>query len=153
MKSTEINQPPQAEYVLDSRILGGCLCGAVRFALKSKDNAVICHCKQCQKAQGAAFGCNFPVAISDFDFLSGKDRIKEFESSASKVRAFCSSCGSPIFSRKRGSDTVRVRSGALDTLHQLNVVGHIYADSTAKWAPILDNLPQYNELEPGRSSK
>lgn len=153
MKSIGMNQAQQTETIRDSRILGACLCGAVRFALKSMDNAVICHCKQCQKAQGAAFGCNFPVLISDFEYLSGKHKIREFKSSSSKVRVFCSVCGSPIFSRKDHSDTIRVRSGTLDTTQSLNVVEHIYAGSAAKWAPILDNLPQHEELEPGRSSR
>ena len=130
---------------------GKCLCGAVRFVIRAISDAVMCHCAQCRKAQGAAFACNLPVAASDFRYKSGQSIVQEFKSSPSKTRVFCSNCGSPIFSKRKGSGTLRIRTGTLDGNPKFNVVAHIFCESAANWAPILDNLPKYDEFEPERS--
>ncbi len=35
---------------------GGCLCGAVRYAVEAEQAAAtVCHCRDCQKFTGSAF--------------------------------------------------------------------------------------------------
>ena len=131
-------------------LTGRCLCGAVRFAIRTISDAVMCHCVQCRKAQGAGFACNFPVVTSDFRYKSGQNVVQEFKSSAAKTRVFCSKCGSPIFSKKKGTNVLRIRTGTLDGNPAVNVVAHIFSGSAVSWAPILDNLPKHDAFEPER---
>lgn len=124
---------------------GSCLCGAVRFEVTGDLAPIqICHCGDCRKAQGAAFGANLPVATSDFHLISGEDRLQAYESSPGKERVFCRTCGGPIFSRlKARTDLVRLRAGTLDAPVASTVGFHFYTASKADWWPITDDKPQH----------
>jgi hypothetical protein len=37
-------------------IKGGCLCGAVHHTAQAPEVVVVCHCRDCQKFTGSAFG-------------------------------------------------------------------------------------------------
>src|SRR5258707_6313075 len=41
---------------------GGCQCGSVRYVLATEPiRLVACHCKECQRQSGSAFGMSMPV--------------------------------------------------------------------------------------------
>lgn len=43
-------------------IKGQCQCGAVKFRYEGElTETIICHCKDCQIAQGSAFAFNSPI--------------------------------------------------------------------------------------------
>ncbi|MBL8553586.1 MAG: GFA family protein [Phenylobacterium sp.] len=125
---------------------GGCLCGGVRYAVEGPLAPVqFCHCGQCRKAQGSAFGANMPVASADFRLLQGEDLLREHRASPGKRRVFCGTCGSPIFSQRDAApQTVRLRVGTLDGDGGGLVVGfHIHAASKAAWDEIDDGRTAY----------
>jgi hypothetical protein len=126
---------------------GGCLCGGVRFRVTGKlGPAGYCHCKQCQRASGSAFAANAPARTQYFEITSGGDLLTEFESSPGKFRAFCSRCGSPIYSRRDSEpDLRRVRLGTVDGDPGRRAMAHIWVSSKACWHEITDDLPQYPE--------
>lgn len=129
-------------------MLGGrCLCGTVRFELHGKLGPLAyCHCSMCQRANGSAFGANAPVRARYLTWLSGREAISEYESSAGKFRAFCSKCGSPIYSRREAEpDSFRVRLGTLDGDPGRRAMAHFWVSSKASWFDITDDLPQYPE--------
>ena len=71
---------------------GGCQCGAVRYRVEGDAVAVgICHCTQCQKQSGSAFGMSFIVPKEAFQLLSGS--LKTFTRMSDKRRD-----GSRVFS-------------------------------------------------------
>lgn len=130
---------------------GSCLCGAVRFRVAGKLAPVqLCHCGQCRKAQGSAFGANIPVAVADLTFLAGEEALKAYEHTPGKERVFCPHCGSPIFSRRLAMpDVVRLRAGTLDADANPPLGFHIQTDSRALWWPLADDgLPHYPEAGP-----
>ena len=92
---------------------GGCLCGAVRFALRPPLRQVIaCHCGQCRRWHGhvAAY-----TACADADLSFESDRgLAWFRSSDVARRGFCRECGSSLFWKRHGSDRISVAAGALD---------------------------------------
>lgn len=127
---------------------GSCLCGEVRYRLNAEiTELACCHCQQCRKAQGTAFATNAPVDEAEFEFVSGKTVIREFESTPGKFRAFCGNCGSPIYSRRVDLPGIlRIRIGGLDTPLAHRPDYHIFAAHKAEWYEICDARPQYPEF-------
>jgi hypothetical protein len=112
---------------------------------------VYCHCQQCRKAQGTAFGTNAVVQRDQLVLVAGADRLTAYESSAGKRRWFCGGCGSPLYSaRDAMPEVVRLRIGTLDTPLNERPTAHIFVGSKAEWFEILDALPRYPRLDPER---
>lgn len=132
---------------------GGCLCGGVRFHVTGKlGPAGFCHCKQCQRASGSAFAANAPARAKYFEITAGTSLVREYESSEGKFRAFCSQCGSPLYSRRDTEpDIRRVRLGTLDSDPERQPLAHVWVGSKAPWYAIQDSLQQFQEgLPPER---
>ena len=125
---------------------GSCLCGGIRYEIHAELKAVSnCHCGQCRKASGAAFGTGATIPTASFKFLVGEELLKEWESSPGKRRCFCGQCGSPILKRNDARpETLRFRLGTLDTDLGVKPSKHIYVGSKAPWVEINDGLPQSN---------
>ena len=136
-------------------LVGGCLCGKVRFAYSGPlggdlGAVIICHCGQCRKAQGYAAAVA-PGVASSFVITEGAALIREFESSPGKKRAFCGACGSPLFSRLDARpEGLRLRLGAFDALPgDLQIEAHIHTEDAPAWSKA-DDAPRYPGSEPGR---
>lgn len=130
-------------------IKGRCLCGLVSYQYDGEITEVaMCHCSQCRKAQGSAFATNSPLDASKLTF-TGSEHIKEFASNTDKVRAFCTNCGSPLYSALKSLPAIkRLRLGTVETDFTCNNKYHIYADSVAPWHEISDNHVQYTNKKP-----
>ncbi len=122
-----------------------CLCGGVRIEIGGKLGPVVyCHCTRCQKANGTAFAANADVHAKYWTVAQGADLVREFESSPGVVRAFCGTCGSPLYSRRTGNpDVFRVRLGILDADPDRRALAHFWVGSKARWFDIADALPQF----------
>jgi hypothetical protein len=49
---------------------GGCLCGDIRYrAHEPPLEAIVCHCKFCQRRTGAAFGVEVFFAVDQVEFV------------------------------------------------------------------------------------
>jgi len=133
-------------------IRGSCMCRGVQYAYGGAFGTItVCHCSDCRKAQGSATVIAAPVDAASFQWLSGQELISEYESSPGKKRAFCSRCGSPLYSRKDDMPGVlRLRMGTIDTPTQAKPVAHIFATGLPAWAEMDDELPRYAGLEPQR---
>jgi len=132
-------------------VTGSCLCGSVRFSVDPAPTAVyFCHCGQCRKAQGTAFASSVPVLKSAFTLYEGAEFLRSYRATPSKARWFCGRCGAPLYSEVDGSDTLRLRAGALDDSSMLVPAAHIFVAGKANWYTINDDLPQFPGREPGR---
>ena len=133
-------------------IKGSCMCGAVRYEYEGRFGTItICHCSDCRKAQGSASVIAAPIDVADFRWTAGQELITEYESSPGKKRAFCSRCGSPLYSRRDEQPKVlRLRMGTIDSETDAQPVAHIFAAGLPPWAELDDELPRYDTLEPGR---
>lgn len=96
-------------------VMGSCLCGEVLFEIDPAGIAlaVACHCVNCRKASGSAYGVYLQVRHPAFRWLAGEDRVATYESSPGNLRAHCSACGciAPIAT---AYGVVRVPGGLLD---------------------------------------
>ena len=138
-----------------TELTGRCLCGNVRYRIRGRLGAIgYCHCGQCRRATGTAFASNANVARANIEFLAGLDGVTEYESSPDKFRAFCSRCGSPVYSRTTADpDHLRIRLGLLDQDPGRRALAHVWVSSKAPWFEITDELPQFPEAPPPRRGK
>lgn len=93
---------------------GGCLCGAVRYTLRSApDWSAHCHCRSCQKATGAGFATWVGVKEENFEVSHG--RLAICVSSPGVQRGFCDRCGSSLtYVGDRWPGQVSVLAATLD---------------------------------------
>jgi hypothetical protein len=126
---------------------GACLCQGIRFTIAGELPPIqVCHCAQCRQAQGGPFAANIPVETSALKISSGMELLRRYESSPGKVRAFCSVCGSPIFSERASlPGVVRIRAGLLAEPVHAQLGFHAYTASKASWWPLDDGLPRHPE--------
>lgn len=131
---------------------GRCLCGAVVVTLTAAPGSLVyCHCGQCRKLAGAPFQAVLPFPAGHVHITDADGCLRAFEASPGKQRWFCGRCGSPVMSRRDGSDSVRIRAGILDALPaDIAREGHIFCADSAAWDIIDDDLPRYPGYEPGR---
>lgn len=122
-----------------------CLCGSVRIEISGRVGPLVyCHCTRCQRASGTAFSANVDVRARYWKVESGAERIREFTSTPGVVRAFCSRCGSPLYSRRvTDPDVFRLRLGCLEADPQRRPLAHFHLDSQAAWYGIDDDLPRH----------
>ena len=129
-------------------IKGSCMCGDVRYAIRGNIGDIThCHCTTCRKAHGSAFSSVASVKIDDFEFLSGADTIKCYNSSPDKIRCFCSNCGSHIYAHRNGQKHFVLRLGTLDDDPVSRPVNHIWVSQKAPWYDLENDcdLPKYDE--------
>ncbi len=121
---------------------GACLCGAVRFRTRGLLRGVIyCHCRQCRRQSG-----HFVAATNVGDdriVIEGGDSITWFAASASARRGFCGACGSLLFWKHNGLDSVSVMAGAFDKPTGLRAECHIFVADKGDYYTIDDGLPQH----------
>ena len=121
---------------------GGCLCGSVRYRVAGPLRDVItCHCGECRRMHGGAA----PYTASPADHLElvrddGLTWIASPASTTSAERGFCRRCGSSLFWRAPGRDTISIAAGTLDEPSGLTASGHIWWDARADWE-VPDGLP------------
>ena len=129
---------------------GSCLCESLQYQVRSElSDFGYCHCKSCRKASGSAHAANAAVDWADFRLVDEASTLREYESSPGKVRAFCSTCGSPIFAYlQASSDVIRLRLGSLDTPFSKQPKAHTFVADKAAWEPIEGDLPQFAEWAP-----
>lgn len=124
---------------------GSCLCGKVAYQYDGEiDEISMCHCKDCQKAQGSAFSAVAPIQSRAFQVTQGEAFLRSFRATPDKVRVFCHVCGSPIYSaRDTLPDVKRLRIGTLDTPVNASHKYHAFVSSHVPWLTIDDGLPQF----------
>ena len=124
-----------------------CLCGGVAIEVTGKVGPLVhCHCSSCRKASGTAFSSNANVRRAYWRWVSGEDLIREFESSPGVYRAFCSRCGSPVYSRwDADPDMLRLRLGLVNEDPERRALAHYWVESKAPWFAITDAAAQFDE--------
>ncbi|HTE53693.1 MAG TPA: GFA family protein [Kofleriaceae bacterium] len=120
---------------------GGCLCGAVRYAIHGPmRDVVVCHCTQCRR-QGSTVTVG--VAREDFVLVCGAKQVREFESSPVARRTFCGACGSALFWTPVQESFIAIFAGTLDQPTGLRTAAHIFSGEKPDYETIADELPCY----------
>jgi hypothetical protein len=130
------------------KLFGGCLCGDIRYLIdKDPIDAGFCHCKICQRANGAPTVAWLTIPVVNLNYTGGSVSI--FSSSGLYQREFCGRCGTHIaFRAKHDAKTVDVTLCSLDDSSQIKPQYHIWCQSKVNWLHINDELPKYIDSGP-----
>lgn len=132
------------------RFEGGCLCGAVRYALTGWPEVVNCHCRTCRRMSGAAFSTWATVPAGAFRFLAGD--VVRWRSSDRAERGACPRCGSLVTMVYDGGTEVSVTLGSLDEEACLRPQAGIWRADRLPWAD--DGLPGWpGDAPPGAMAR
>ena len=110
---------------------GGCLCGAVRYAIRSdKTGLGGCSCEQCRRHTGALL-VSLDAPAEAITFTAGTPAV--YASSSWAERGFCRDCGSTLFYRVTAgkmAGLTAMAAGTLDSLDGLKLDHEVFADGT-----------------------
>ena len=126
----------------ETRITGGCLCGAIRYEADHLPwGSGYCHCRMCQQSVGNVFGLYAAFRRSGFRYTRGEP--KRYRSSDIALRGFCEACGTPLtFEYDHDRDNLDVTLGSLDNPEQVRPTHHTGMESAVSWLKIDDGLPR-----------
>ena len=116
---------------------GGCLCGAVRYRVKAEPvRASICHCRNCQRRTGSAFGIGAYFKEADVE-IHGQLKTYEYRSDESGrwLRTeFCPTCGNTVTWTAEALSGLRaIAGGSFDDPDWLKIDRHGWTRSKQKW--------------------
>ena len=125
-------------------LVGGCQCGAVRYAVADEFRyAANCHCSNCRATTGSAFKAFAGIEREKLEITKGQDDLLLIgEEDANDTR--CRLCGSFLFSVVRDGAFVHVAMGSLIDAPSIRPTEHIFVGSKAPWYEITDDLPQFD---------
>ncbi|MEM7412121.1 MAG: GFA family protein [Myxococcota bacterium] len=126
---------------------GGCQCGAVRYRIEGPPKAVTaCHCRECQRQSGSAFGMSLIVARDGFHLDQGDVQVysRVGESGLEVAGAFCGICGTRLYhDLERNPTTRNVKAGTLDDPSECAPILHVWTDSRQRWFTLPEAVPHF----------
>ena len=134
---------------------GGCLCGAIRYEAAGEPVfALLCHCRDCQRQSGSAYGAGLRLPAAGFRVTAGDPKLylKAADSGNTISRAFCGDCGTMVFLRVSARpDLVAIRAGTLDDPSVFRPEADIFVRSAQPWDHMDPDLPKHDTYPPGKA--
>ncbi|WP_374354274.1 GFA family protein [Chitinimonas sp.] len=116
--------------------VGGCQCGAVRYQIRASAVALFaCHCHECQKQSGSAFGMALWLRTESCDIAGELREWTRHTPQGRQMRCqFCPNCGSRVFHRSSPDpQLISIKPGTLDDTSWLHPRTHIWRSSAQPW--------------------
>ena len=129
-------------------LTGGCMCGGVRFEIgRPLGPASYCHCTRCQRRTGTAASAQARLEPGSLMVLQGSELVREYQPADGFAKAFCSSCGSALWSRHPDeAEPFSVRLGAFDSDPGVRPRYRQFVAYACQWEEIPDDgLPRHAE--------
>ena len=129
---------------------GSCLCGAIAYRItRPRIDAGYCHCRLCQRANGAAVVAWLTVPADGFAYTAG--RPVTYQSSPHGRREHCGVCGTPLVYRStKAPDRIDVTIASLADPAAIAPEYHIWRQSRLPWFETTDVLPRHDDAGPDR---
>jgi len=138
-------------------VTGGCFCGHVTYAATvDPEQVYVCHCSDCQRHSGAAYGVVVGVVDRRFRLLSGtlKSFDKLADSGTVRALAFCPECGTRIHATSvcDPDGFMGLRLGTVNERDRLTPKAQAFCRSAQDWVTDLRSIPRFEgNLQPGES--
>jgi hypothetical protein len=137
---------------------GGCQCGSVRYRYEGEVlNIFACHCMECQKQSGSAFGMGLWVEASGLERLSGTllKWTRHLPTGEDMVCEFCDQCGTRVFhvsESYRAKGIVSIKPGTIDDTSWIQPRAQIWLERTQPWLAIEPGSVTYPRNPPSIAS-
>lgn len=127
---------------------GGCQCGELRYAIERDAIQTLygCHCLECQRQSGSAFGLSLTLEPRGLRITRGKPRswVRIADTGATNRAHFCPTCGVRLYhDGGEDSDWISLKAGTLDETGGLRPVGHIWTKRAQPWVTLPESLLLY----------
>lgn len=129
---------------------GACYCKAIQYQINiaSPDEArtSLCHCHNCKRFFGTAFGLTTKIPVKAFSYTSdsAKPTVHEADNGSGSLlhREFCAKCGTGILEYGAGAtNSFRyVMTGTLDDPSALPPKGEFFCIHREKWMPEIPGI-------------
>ena len=126
---------------------GGCQCGYVRYRLEGEPlGLAVCHCTECQKQSGSAFGMSLAIPRAGFRLLSGELKTFSVRCDSGRIKecVFCPECGTRIHHRVHDA-VLSLKPGTLDDTSWLSPQAHYWTKSKQPWVAIPDGARCFSD--------
>lgn len=131
---------------------GGCLCGAIRYEIKSDPVRVAnCHCDDCRRSSGSPFATNVFVNADDLVVLQGSPKSFQHltDSGNTMTKQFCGDCGAPLFGGSSGGSAFRaVRVGSIDDASFVRPMIDVFASKALPFTILSDDTEHFERGRP-----
>jgi len=125
---------------------GGCACGAIRYECTAEPVlALNCHCRDCQRATGAAYASSIFVPAQFVRIARGdlKFHVVTAESGNRVRRGFCPECGSPVLAESSASPAFVIFAASLDDPSGHRPTMDVWTSRAQPWDRMDPTLPKY----------
>jgi hypothetical protein len=135
-----------------SIVTGECLCGQITVSvakeiLHGTGKTCLCHCKNCRQAGGALASIVLVVPESDVK-ITGQPKVYQDRNTDSGVaiqRAFCSNCGSPIYTASPSMPGAKIiKLGLFDDIPKPSM--EVFCRAIRSWEKPIDGANQFNTV-------
>lgn len=128
---------------------GRCLCEAIHFRVTEEPLTIYaCHCTDCQKRSGSAFGLSMWVNRTAIEVTKGEVTLHKSTSADGKQRLakICGQCGVRMWSEPpKYPDYAIIRPGILDDRSWVRPIAHIWTRSAQPWFVFPEGVPTYEK--------
>ena len=138
---------PRASVMISKSLNGECQCGQVQYSiLRDASRLHICHCLDCQKQSGSAFGMSLIIQPETFQLNSGElsTFLTSTASGHKKTCAFCPNCGVRIYNKTHA--LMAIKAGTLDDTSQLSPDAHYWTKRKQPWVVLPDDIQCFEEV-------
>lgn len=126
---------------------GQCQCGDVQYSVRGTPLTVFaCHCTECQRQSGSAFGMALWIRHGQLTLLRGRLQkwVRALPSGREMECSFCPACGTRLFHVLLGqTELMSIKPGTLHDTRWLYPAGHIWTRSAQPWTHLDANTLQY----------
>ena len=130
---------------------GGCACGAIRYQVSAEPAMMnLCQCRQCQRDSGTGHGSHLTFVGAPVG-LTGEPGQWETvgEGGTRKRRAFCPTCGNPVYITFPDMPDVFVAAAAsLDDPRRYQPQMAMWASGGQPWDHLDPSLPTFHKMPP-----
>jgi hypothetical protein len=133
---------------------GGCACGAIRYEVAAEPAMMNdCQCRQCQRDSGTGHGSHLTFVGAPAK-VTGAPSIWEAvgDDGTRKHRAFCPTCGTPVFLTLPGMPEIFVASAAsLDDPARYQPQFVLWTAAGHIWDQLDPALPKFDKMPPANA--
>jgi len=130
---------------------GGCACGAIRYEVSAEPVAMNdCQCRQCQRDSGTGHGSHLTFVGASVSITGEANNwVTVGEQETRKNRAFCGTCGAPVYLTFPDMPEVFVASAAsLDDPARYKPAFVMWTAAGQAWDQLDPTLARFDQMPP-----